>query len=74
MGIGHAVTRTVRDSAAILDAISGPLAGDPYPSPPAPTAGSFLAALDQDAPKLRIGFSTVSPAGKDMHPAAVEAI
>jgi amidase len=53
MGIGHAVTRTVRDSAAILDAI---------------------AALDQDTPKLRIGFSTVSPAGKDMHPAAVEAI
>jgi amidase len=74
MGIGHAVTRTVRDSAAILDAISGPLAGDPYPSPPAPSAGSFLAALDQDTPKLRIGFSTVSPAGKDMHPAAVEAI
>ena len=74
MGIGHAVTRTVRDSAAILDAISGPLAGDPYPAPPAPMAGSFLAALDQDTPKLRIGFSTVSPAGKDMHPAAVEAI
>ena len=74
MGIGHAVTRTVRDSAAILDAISGPLAGDPYPSPPVPSAGSFLAALNQDTPKLRIGFSTVSPAGKDMHPAAVEAI
>ena len=74
MGIGHAVTRTVRDSAAILDAISGPLAGDPYPSPPSPRAGSFLAALREQTPTLRIGFSTVSPAGKDMHPAAIEAI
>ena len=74
MGIGHAVTRTVRDSAAILDAISGPLAGDPYPSPPAPAAGSFLAALEQETPILRIGFSTVSPNGNTIHPAAVEAI
>ena len=74
MGIGHAVTRTVRDSAAILDAISGPLAGDPYPSPPPPRAGTFLAALREQTPTLRIGFSTVSPAGKDMHPAAIEAI
>ncbi|MEX1217980.1 MAG: amidase [Acidimicrobiales bacterium] len=74
MGIGHAVTRTVRDSAALLDAIAGPLAGDPYPAPPAPQAGTFLAALDQPLPKLRIGFSTVSPAGKEMHAAGVDAI
>ena len=74
MGIGHAVTRTVRDSAAILDAISGPLPGDPYPSPPAPAAGSFLAALDRDTPRLRIGFSTASPAGREMHPTVIEAI
>ena len=74
MGIGHAVTRTVRDSAAILDAISGPLAGDPYPAPPAPQAGSFLAALRQAPEKLRIGISTTSPTGAEIHPAGVRAI
>src|SRR5262249_58615660 len=29
-GIEHVVTRSVRDSAAVLDAISGPGVGDPY--------------------------------------------
>lgn len=74
VGIGHAVTRTVRDSAALLDVVSGGLPGDPYPSPPAPEAGSFLAALDVDPGRLRIGFSTVSIDGRPIHPAAVEAI
>ena len=74
MGIGHAVTRTVRDSAAILDAIAGPLSGDPYPSPPAPEAGTFLAAIANAPEKLRIGFSTVSPTGNPIHPAGVQAI
>ena len=74
MGIGHAVTRTVRDSAALLDAIWGPLAGDPYPSPPAPDAGTFLAALQQSPRRLRIGFTTVSPTGVDIHPAGARAI
>src|SRR5215510_11216052 len=32
--VEHALTRSVRDSAAILDATSGPAAGDPYPAPP----------------------------------------
>ena len=32
--VEHAVTRTVRDSAALLDATSGPDAGDPYWAPP----------------------------------------
>jgi amidase len=30
----HAVTRSVRDSAALLDATAGPLRGDPYAVPP----------------------------------------
>jgi len=73
-GIGHAVTRTVRDSAAILDAIAGPLPGDPYPSPPGPTEGSFLASLKTPPGRLRIAFSTQSIAGREIHPAAVGAI
>lgn len=74
VGIGHAVTRTVRDSAALLDAIAGGLPGDPYPTPPAPGAGSFLASLAQSPGPLRIGFSTTSIAGRPIHPAAVVAI
>ncbi len=74
VGIGLAVTRTVRDSAALLDATAGPMAGDPYPSPPAPSAGSFLAALSQAPGTLRIGFTTKSVSGNVAHPAAVTAV
>jgi amidase len=51
----HVLTRSVRDSAAALDATSGPYAEDPYPSPPA--AGSFLAALGAPPPRLRVAVS-----------------
>lgn len=47
------VTRTVRDSAALLDVLSGPVAGDPYPAPPLP--GPLLAEIARDPGRLRIG-------------------
>jgi amidase len=34
MAVSHAITRTVRDSAALLDATAGPDVGDPYWAPP----------------------------------------
>ena len=34
LAVEHAVTRSVRDSAALLDATSGPAPGDPYFAPP----------------------------------------
>jgi amidase len=74
VGVGNCVTRTVRDSAAILDAISGPLPGDPYPAPPLPEAGSFLAAIEREPGRLRIGFSSVMPNGDPVHPAGAAAI
>jgi amidase len=74
VSIGHAVTRTVRDSAALLDAIAGPLPGDPFPAPPIPEAGSFLAAMQQSPGPLRIGFSTASVAGNVIHDDAIAAI
>jgi amidase len=74
VGVGNSVTRTVRDSAAILDAISGPLPGDPYPAPPAPDAGSFLEAIEREPGPLRIGFSCVMPNGDPVHPAGLAAI
>lgn len=58
----HAITWTVRDSAALLDATAGPEDGapTPYAAPP----GSFLAALERPAERLRIGVTTVSPSGR----------
>jgi amidase/6-aminohexanoate-cyclic-dimer hydrolase len=54
--VGHAVTRTVRDSAALLDATSGPDVGDPYWAPP--PARPFLDEVGRDPGRLRIAITT----------------
>ncbi|MFJ8746379.1 amidase [Embleya sp. NPDC127516] len=74
LSIAHAVTRTVRDSAALLDVVAGPLPGDPYAALPAPPGGSFLGALDAAPGRLRVGFSTTNVDGVAAHPAAVRAV
>jgi Asp-tRNA(Asn)/Glu-tRNA(Gln) amidotransferase A subunit family amidase len=56
--VGHAVTRSVRDSAALLDVTAGPDVGDPYWAPP--PAGSFLEEVGLDPGRLRIALCTVS--------------
>ena len=58
----HAITWSVRDSAALLDATAGPEIG--APTPWAAPAGSFLEALDQPVGALRIGVATASPSGR----------
>src|SRR5262249_36067022 len=55
--IGHAVTWTVRDSAALLDATSGPDVGDPYWAPP--PARPFLQEVGRDPGPLRIAVTTM---------------
>jgi amidase len=52
----HAVTKSVRDSAALLDATSGPDIGDPYWAPP--KKRPFLEETKIDPDQLRIAFST----------------
>ncbi len=59
MSTQHVVTRSVRDSAAALDAAAGPMAGDPYWAPPGPA--SYLAEAGTDPAPLRIGLITQSP-------------
>jgi Asp-tRNA(Asn)/Glu-tRNA(Gln) amidotransferase A subunit family amidase len=51
----HAVTRSVRDSAALLDAVDGPRPGDPYAAPP--KARPFLDEVTTEPGRLRVGFS-----------------
>ena len=62
----HAVTLSVRDSAALLDATSGPVPGDPYAAPP--PARPFLQEIGADAGKLRIAFTTKTPNGAPVAP------
>ena len=59
--VEHALTVSVRDSAALLDATAGPDLGDPYCAPPAET--SFSEAARQDPCALRVALSTESPFG-----------
>src|SRR5215468_4114816 len=54
--VGHAVTWTVRDSAALLDATSGPDVGDPYWAPP--PARPFLEEVGRDPGRLRVALAT----------------
>jgi Asp-tRNA(Asn)/Glu-tRNA(Gln) amidotransferase A subunit family amidase len=68
----HAVTRSVRDSAALLDATAGPMPGDPYA--PRPPAGSYLDAAGRDPGRLRIAFATAAPNGAAVHPDCVAAV
>lgn len=66
------LTRTVRDTAAFLDATAGNLTGDLY-TPPKPN-GSWLAGL-RDAPKrLKIGFTLTTPWGPAFAPEVTEAV
>ena len=70
----HVVSRSVRDTAAALDATAGPEPGDPYAAPPPPS--SYLAATKKKPKKLRIAFATKRLDGEAFDPeckAAVEA-
>jgi amidase len=69
----HVLTRSVRDTAAVLDATAGPAPGDPYFAPP--PARPFLDEVGADPGRLRIGFRTRGP-GRDheAHPDCVVAV
>lgn len=67
----HVITRSVRDSARMLDAIAGPEQGAPFTI--APPAGSWSEAITRPPQHLRIGFSTRSPLGTAVHPQCVTA-
>lgn len=60
LAVLHAVTRSVRDSAALLDVMSGTAAGDPYTAPH--HDGTFLQQAKRDPGMLRIAMV------KTMHP------
>jgi amidase len=66
------VSRTVRDSAAALDAVAGPIMGDPYWAPPQPE--SYLDAIKRKPKTLRIAFAAKKLDGTDYHPDCLAAM
>jgi amidase len=70
--IGHAVTRSVRDSARLLDAIAGPDLGAPYSI--AQPERSFAEAAADPPRRLRIAFSAATPMGAAVDPECRRAV
>jgi amidase len=67
-----AVTRTVRDAAALLDALAGPSPGDPYAAPP--PARAFAREVGADPGRLRIGYTARTADGSTGHADCVAAL
>jgi len=68
----HVLTRSVRDSAAMLDATQGADAGAPYEIPP--PAGAYLDEVGRDPAPLRIAWTTDPVLGSEVHPHCVAAV
>jgi len=66
--ISHVVSRSLRDSAALLDAVTGRAPGDPYDAPPRP--GTFLAEVGAPPGRLRIALCTEAFNGAPVDPQA----
>lgn len=66
------LSRSVRDTAAMLDLLQGPEPHAPYwmPRPDQP----YLSLMDRPPQRLRIGFSTASPTGTPVDPQAIAAV
>ena len=72
LGVEHCVSRSVRDSARLLDATHGPGIGDVIiaPTPRRP----FIDEVGADPGRLRIGFLDFNPRGGDVHTDCVDGV
>jgi amidase len=70
--IQHAVTRSVRDSAHLLDVACRPQPGDPYFL--APPERPFLEEASRDPGRLRIGFTTAAMQAPALDPECADAV
>jgi amidase len=69
----HVLTRSVRDSAGVLDAVAGGMTGDPYTAPP--PVRPWMHELRTPPGALRIGFRTHRPdTGAPSDPEVVRAV
>ena len=66
LSAGHVVSRSVRDSALMLDCTAGAEPGDPYAAPT--PERSFVEALGRPPGKLRIALMLKDHRGAKLHP------
>ena len=73
LSVEHVLTRSVRDSAAVLDIVSGPGSGDPYGAPTA--SRPYAEEVDTHVEQLRVGVMRSTPASLTaLHPDALAAV
>jgi amidase len=70
--VDHVVSRTVRDSAAMLDATGYPEPASPYAPPP--KFGPYLDEVSKNPGKLRIAWSVATPSGRPFDPEMLAAL
>jgi amidase len=68
----HVLTRSVRDSAAVLDFTNGMDAGSRAMA--LPPKRPYLTEIRTKPGRLRIGFNTASPLGNEVHPECIAAV
>ena len=72
LSCSHVITRTVRDSAAMLDVVSGPERGAPYGIHG--NVRPFVEEVDIEPAPLRIAFHTRPIYGRKVHPECFKAV
>lgn len=70
--VEHVVTRSVRDSAAMLDATHGADPGAAFEIPP--PSGPWLDDVERDPTALRIAFTTIPCVDTEVHQDCVDAV
>jgi amidase len=64
--VDHVVSRTVRDSAAMLDATGTPRADAPFAAPP--KERPYVEEIEKSPGKLKIAWSSETPSGRPIDP------
>lgn len=72
LSVGHVVSRSVRDSALLLDCTAGPEPGDPYVAPP--PERPFVEEIARPPGKLRIAMMLLDHRGAKLHPECEKAV
>ncbi|MFN6925757.1 MAG: amidase [Tabrizicola sp.] len=72
MAIDGFLTRSVRDTAVMLDACEGPDLGAPYVAPPLDRG--HAAAISRPPRRLRVGICDTTFTGEPIHPEVAEAV
>ncbi|MHB8530902.1 MAG: amidase [Caulobacteraceae bacterium] len=72
LAVDHVVSRTVRDSAAMLDVTGIPAPASPYPAPA--KERPYAEEVERGPGRLRIAWSAQTPSGREVDPEVVAAL